>query len=324
MIYDHSVELGAIGSLASPVMISSGTFGVAKPYMELLRGQPVGAVVTKTITLNPKAGNPQPRIYEGPCYLINSIGLENQGVDRFVDFYNDEYGEIGFPVIVSISGNSVDEFVTIARKLNSIDGLLGLELNLSCPNVDGEGLAFGSVPERIGEVVKACGSCSRFPLIAKLSPFQGHRRLLRARGRPGRCGCHLSHQHRSRDGAGYTQIQASHRRAVGRHVGTGRKTDRAEDDLRDFQERRYTCDRNGWHRFRRGCHRVPDGRGEGYLDRNDEHGGSLSSRADNGENRRFYGTPRHRKSLGNKQTIPFVITAHKGRSRPASVYNLSI
>ncbi len=172
MIYDHSVELGAIGSLASPVMISSGTFGVAKPYMELLRGQPVGAVVTKTITLNPKAGNPQPRIYEGPCYLINSIGLENQGVDRFVDFYNDEYGEIGFPVIVSISGNSVDEFVTIARKLNSIDGLLGLELNLSCPNVDGEGLAFGSVPEKIGEVVKACGSCSRFPLIAKLSPFQ--------------------------------------------------------------------------------------------------------------------------------------------------------
>jgi len=153
-------------------MISSGTFGVAKPYMELLRGQPVGAVVTKTITLNPKAGNPQPRIYEGPCYLINSIGLENQGVDRFVDFYNDEYGEIGFPVIVSISGNSVDEFVTIARKLNSIDGLLGLELNLSCPNVDGEGLAFGSVPEKIGEVVKACGSCSRFPLIAKLSPFQ--------------------------------------------------------------------------------------------------------------------------------------------------------
>lgn len=172
MICDHSVELGAIGSLASPVMISSGTFGVAKPYMELLRGQPVGAVVTKTITLNPKAGNPQPRIYEGPCYLINSIGLENQGVDRFVDFYNDEYGEIGFPVIVSISGNSVDEFVTIARKLNSIDGLLGLELNLSCPNVDGEGLAFGSVPEKIGEVVKACGSCSRFPLIAKLSPFQ--------------------------------------------------------------------------------------------------------------------------------------------------------
>ena len=172
MICDHSVELGAIGSLASPIMISSGTFGVAKPYMELLRGQPVGAVVTKTITLNPKAGNPQPRIYEGPCYLINSIGLENQGVDRFVDFYNDEYGEIGFPVIVSISGNSVDEFVTIARKLNSIDGLLGLELNLSCPNVDGEGLAFGSVPERIGEVVKACGSCSRFPLIAKLSPFQ--------------------------------------------------------------------------------------------------------------------------------------------------------
>jgi dihydroorotate dehydrogenase (NAD+) catalytic subunit len=172
MIYDHSVELGAIGNLESPVMISSGTFGVARPYMELLRGQPVGAVVTKTITLNSKIGNPQPRIYEGPSYLINSIGLENQGVDRFIDRYHDEYSEIGFPVIVSISGNSVDEFVTIARKLNTLDGPLGLELNLSCPNVDSEGLAFGSVPERIGEVVKECGSCSRFPLIAKLSPFQ--------------------------------------------------------------------------------------------------------------------------------------------------------
>jgi len=172
MIYDHSVELGAIGDLESPVMISSGTFGVTEPYIELLRGQPVGAVVTKTITLNPKTGNSQPRIYEGPSYLINSIGLENQGVDRFVDFYHDEYGEIGFPVIVSISGNSVDEFVTIARKLNTLEGPLGLELNLSCPNVDSEGLVFGSVPERIGEVVKECGSYSRFPLIAKLSPFQ--------------------------------------------------------------------------------------------------------------------------------------------------------
>ncbi len=172
MIYDYSVELGSMGRLKSPIMISSGTFGVAKPYMDLLCEQPIGAVVTKTITLNSKTGNSQPRVYEGPSYLINSIGLENHGVDRFVDCYNDEYGEIGFPVIVSISGNSVDEFATIAEKLNTLEGPLGLELNLSCPNVDSEGLAFGSVPKRIGEVVEACGSCSRFPLIAKLSPFQ--------------------------------------------------------------------------------------------------------------------------------------------------------
>ncbi|PZC52122.1 MULTISPECIES: dihydroorotate dehydrogenase [unclassified Mesotoga] len=165
-------DLGRIGILPTPVIISSGTFGLSKPYFDLLESEYVGAVVTKTITLNPKTGNAQPRILEAPSSMINSIGLENPGVLRFIEDYKDGYGKLEIPVIVSISGNSVSEFVDIADKLNGIDGAAAIELNLSCPNVDSEGLSFGSSPERIGNVVSECGKTSKYPLIAKLSPFQ--------------------------------------------------------------------------------------------------------------------------------------------------------
>jgi len=165
-------DLGRIGILRTPIIISSGTFGLSKPYFDLLESEYVGAVVTKTITLNPKAGNPQPRILEGPSSMINSIGLENPGVLSFIEDYKDGYGKLEIPVIVSISGNSVSEFVEIADRLNEIDGAAAIELNLSCPNVDSEGLSFGSSPERIGDVVSECSKTSKYPLIAKLSPFQ--------------------------------------------------------------------------------------------------------------------------------------------------------
>lgn len=165
-------DLGLIGILRTPIIISSGTFGLSKPYFDLLESEYVGAVVTKTITLNPKAGNAQPRILEGPSSMINSIGLENPGVLSFIEEYKDGYGKLEIPVIVSISGNSVSEFVEIADRLNEIDGAAAIELNLSCPNVDSEGLSFGSSPERIGNVVSECSKTSKYPLIAKLSPFQ--------------------------------------------------------------------------------------------------------------------------------------------------------
>jgi len=165
-------DLGRIGILRNPIIISSGTFGLSKPYFDLLESEYVGAVVTKTITLNPKEGNAQPRILEGPSSMINSIGLENPGVLSFIEEYKDGYGKLEIPVIISISGNSVSEFVEIADRLNDIDGATAIELNLSCPNVDSEGLSFGSSPERIGNVVSECSKTSKYPLIAKLSPFQ--------------------------------------------------------------------------------------------------------------------------------------------------------
>ena len=172
MSCDLRVDLGNIGVLSSPVIISSGTFGLAEPYLSLLEADYVGAVVTKTVTLYPKNGNPQPRICEAPSSLINSIGLENPGVEKFIEDYDEGYGKLGIPVIISISGNSVSEFTESIGMLNGVKGAIAIELNLSCPNVDSEGLAFGSSPERIGNVVSECARISSFPVIAKLSPFQ--------------------------------------------------------------------------------------------------------------------------------------------------------
>ncbi len=172
MLCDFPTDLGDLGILKSPIIISSGTFGIPIPYLELLNDQPIGAVVTKTITYSPKQGNPQPRLREGSLWLINSIGLENPGIDSFVDRYDQIYGEVSFPVIVSISGHSVDEFCVMVKKLNALNGPIAIELNLSCPNVDNEGLAFGMQTDRMGEVVKQSAKLSLFPIIAKLSPFQ--------------------------------------------------------------------------------------------------------------------------------------------------------
>lgn len=172
MPFDISVDLGKIGKLSSPIMLSSGTFGTSEPYLQLLSKEAIGAVVTKTITYEPKAGNPQPRIYEGESYVINSVGLENPGIDKFILNFFQQYGEIKIPLIVSISGNSISEFKELARRLNELSGIRAIELNLSCPNVDSEGLAFGSKPSRIAEVIENCKGISKFPFIAKLSPFQ--------------------------------------------------------------------------------------------------------------------------------------------------------
>ncbi|HOZ12816.1 MAG TPA: dihydroorotate dehydrogenase [Thermotogota bacterium] len=172
MTYSMEADLGAIGNLKSPIIVVSGTYGSAKPYQELLNGQPIGAAVTKTITKAPKPGNPQPRILEGKGWIINSIGLENPGIEAFVEHFEEEYATASYPLILSISGESVQEFCYLAEKVEPLSTPIALELNLSCPNVDDEGLAFGLKRERITEVVTECRKISRFPLIAKFSPFQ--------------------------------------------------------------------------------------------------------------------------------------------------------
>jgi dihydroorotate dehydrogenase (NAD+) catalytic subunit len=165
-------DLGPIGLLKSPILIASGTFGVSEPYLELLKDQPIGAAVTKTVTRLPKIGNPQPRILEGKGWIINSIGLENPGIDAFIENFDREYASVQFPLIISITGDSVEDFCFLAEKVATLKSPIALELNLSCPNVDDEGLAFGLKKERIREVIMQCVRMSRFPLIAKLSPFQ--------------------------------------------------------------------------------------------------------------------------------------------------------
>jgi len=132
------VKIGKI-RLKNPVMAASGTFGYAKEFEGLVNLKNIGAVITKTITLKPRQGNPMPRTCETSAGMLNAIGLQNEGVDNFIKDKMPYLSKIGAPIIVSISGDNIDEFFILARRLDKIKGLSGIELNISCPNIKAQG-----------------------------------------------------------------------------------------------------------------------------------------------------------------------------------------
>lgn len=162
------VKIGKI-RLKNPVIAASGTFGYAKEFEKLVNLAGIGAIITKTITLNPKQGNPMPRICETPAGMLNAIGLQNEGVDDFIKEKMPYLSKIGTPVIVSISGDNIDEFFILARRLNKIKNISGIELNISCPNIKSKGLVAQDAKETY-EVVKAVRKVTDKALITKLSP----------------------------------------------------------------------------------------------------------------------------------------------------------
>src|SRR3989338_362250 len=162
------VKIGKI-RLKNPVIAASGTFGYAKEFEKLVNLAGIGAIITKTITLNPKQGNPMPRICETPAGMLNAIGLQNEGVDDFIKEKMPYLSKIGTPVIVSISGDNIDEFFILARRLNKIKNISGIELNISCPNIKSKGLVAQDAKETY-EVVKAVRKVTDKTLITKLSP----------------------------------------------------------------------------------------------------------------------------------------------------------
>ena len=133
------VKIGKI-NLKNPVMVASGTFGYAEEFKGLIDLKKLGAIVTKTITLDPKEGNPMPRICETSSGMLNAIGLQNKGVDNFIEEKLPYLSKIGVPVIVSISGDCADEFFELAKRLDREKHVDGIELNLSCPNIKARGL----------------------------------------------------------------------------------------------------------------------------------------------------------------------------------------
>ncbi|MBN1526180.1 MAG: dihydroorotate dehydrogenase [Candidatus Omnitrophica bacterium] len=166
---DTSVKIGRL-KLKNPVMVASGTFG--EEYRELADIRSLGAVVAKTITLKARSGNRPPRLVETPSGMLNSIGLENKGLDFFVKETLPALTRFKAPVIASISGDSEDEFAALARALQKRKGLSALELNLSCPNVkhgSSEGL-IAQDAEATGKIVSEVRRATQLPLIAKLSP----------------------------------------------------------------------------------------------------------------------------------------------------------
>jgi len=157
-------------TLRNPVMTASGTFGYGREYGEFFALGRLGAVVTKGITLEPRAGNPGPRVVETPAGMLNSIGLENPGVDRFVEKELPALRLAGVPVIVNVSGHTVGEYGEVAARLDGVEGVAALEINVSCPNVDQGGMAFGVDPTTVAAVVGGCRRRTRLPLITKLTP----------------------------------------------------------------------------------------------------------------------------------------------------------
>lgn len=160
-----------IGNLEfkNPVFVASGTFGFGKEYSQYVDLNKLGAIMVKGLTLNPKEGNPPPRIYETPSGILNSVGLQNPGVDGFLKDELPFLKKFDTKVIVNIAGETIEEFVTMAQKLD-IDGVHALELNVSCPNVKEGGMAFGVNPNSIYEITKRVKGVTSKIVIVKLTP----------------------------------------------------------------------------------------------------------------------------------------------------------
>ncbi len=156
--------------LGNPVMTASGTFGYGTEYAELVDIQRLGAIVCKGTTLEPKDGNPQPRLKETPSGLLNSIGLQNIGVEAMIKEKAPMWASWKVPVIVNIAGESVEDYARVASRLDGVTGVSGLEVNIGCPNVKAGGMEFGKDPEAAAAVTKAVKAATSLPIIVKLTP----------------------------------------------------------------------------------------------------------------------------------------------------------
>ncbi len=165
---DLSVQLGRL-RLPNPILVASGTFGYAREMEGLVDIRRLGGILPKTITQEPRAGNTPWRTIETPAGMLNSIGLDNDGIEAFIAHHLPYLAGIGVPIVVSIAGRSHEEFVGMTGRLADLDGVAAVELNISCPNVSG-GVDFGTDPAMCERLVADCRATTDSPIIAKLTP----------------------------------------------------------------------------------------------------------------------------------------------------------
>jgi dihydroorotate dehydrogenase (NAD+) catalytic subunit len=163
------IELAGI-KIKNPVMTASGTFGFGREYSEYLDLNKLGAIVTKSITLIPREGNPPPRIVETPAGMLNSIGLQNPGIEVFLKEELPFLEKFDTPAIVNIAGETIDEYAELAKILSKEAAVKGIEVNISCPNVKKGGMTFGIDAGLTKEVISAVRKATSQPIIAKLTP----------------------------------------------------------------------------------------------------------------------------------------------------------
>ncbi len=164
-----SVKIGTL-KLKNPVMTASGTFGYGGEYADYVDLNKLGAIVVKGLSLKPRAGNPPPRIMETPSGMLNAVGLQNIGVDTFIEEKLPILRKYDTNVIANIYGETYDEYKKVAQKLTSAKGVHALEVNISCPNVRKGGLSFGADPKSAAAVTRKVKEVTDLPVIVKLTP----------------------------------------------------------------------------------------------------------------------------------------------------------
>lgn len=167
---DLKVDLGAGLKLKNPVLTASGTFGFGEEYAPFINLEHLGGFIVKGTTLEPREGNPYPRMAETPSGMLNAVGLQNKGVDYFINNIYPRIRDLDTEILVNVSGKSVEDYAETARRLAELDGIHAIELNISCPNVKQGGMAYGTTCSGASEVVQAVRKTWPRHLMVKLSP----------------------------------------------------------------------------------------------------------------------------------------------------------
>ncbi|MEG1837940.1 MAG: dihydroorotate dehydrogenase [Bacteroidaceae bacterium] len=164
-----SVNIGEL-QMENPVMTASGTFGYGKEFEDFIELERIGGIIVKGTTIHKREGNPYPRMAETPSGMLNAVGLQNKGVDYFIEHIYPQIKDINTNMIVNVSGSTIDDYVKTAELIGELDKIPAIELNISCPNVKQGGMAFGVSAKGASEVVKAVRQAYKKTLIVKLSP----------------------------------------------------------------------------------------------------------------------------------------------------------
>jgi len=164
-----NINIGKL-QLKNPVMTASGTFGYGSEYSDFIDISRIGGIIVKGTTIRARQGNQYPRMAETPSGMLNAVGLQNKGVDYFISHIYPTVKDIDTNIIVNVSGSTIDEYVETAEKLNSLENIPGIELNISCPNVKEGGMAFGTSCLSASQVVREVRRAYKKELIVKLSP----------------------------------------------------------------------------------------------------------------------------------------------------------
>ena len=164
-----SVNIGNL-QLKNPVMTASGTFGYGEEFADLIDLNQLGGIIVKGTTRMPRQGNPYPRMVETPSGMLNAVGLQNKGVDHFVEHIYPRIKDLDTAIIVNVSGSTIDDYVAVCERLNPLDKVASVEINISCPNVKQGGMTFGTTCTGAQSVVSACRKAYDGTMIVKLTP----------------------------------------------------------------------------------------------------------------------------------------------------------